>query len=195
MGLLTSKELKTRHVRILMLGLEEAGKSTLLYKLKFSNTEFLTASTIGFNVEMLQHDKSVALTVWDVGGQYKMRQLWPFYFQDTDGLMFVVDSADKERMEDSRKEFERTLKHECLKGIPVVVMANKQDLKGALSAEEITKRFHLKRCCSDRDWYVQPCCAKTGEGLSAAFNVLISHVKRKMPSKDEGPHIYIQEDR
>ncbi|XP_069753969.1 ADP-ribosylation factor-like protein 14 [Narcine bancroftii] len=179
MGLVTSKELKTKQVRVLMLGLEDAGKSTLLYKLKFSNSEFLTASTIGFNVEMLQHDKRVSLTVWDVGGQYKMRQLWPFYFQDTDGLVFVVDSADKKRIEDSRKEFERALKHECLKGIPVVVMANKQDLNGALSAEEITKCFHLRRCCSDRDWYVQPCCAKTGEGLRAAFNVLISHVLQK----------------
>uniref|UniRef100_UPI00398EA3E1 ADP-ribosylation factor-like protein 14 isoform X2 n=1 Tax=Pristiophorus japonicus TaxID=55135 RepID=UPI00398EA3E1 len=146
----------------------------------------------GFNVEMLERDRRVALTVWDVGGQYTMRQHWPYYFPDTDGLVFVVDSADKRRMEDSRKEFERTLKHECLKGIPVVVMANKQDLSTALSAEEITKRFQLKRCCSDRDWYVQPCCAKTGEGLSEAIKVIISHVKKKMNSKDEGSRTDIQ---
>ncbi|XP_067851474.1 ADP-ribosylation factor-like protein 14 [Heptranchias perlo] len=195
MGLLTSKESKAKQARILMLGLDAAGKSTLLYRLKFSNTEFFTVSTIGFNVEMLEWDKNVALTVWDVGGQHKMRQLWHYYFQDTDGLVYVVDSADKERMEDSKKELERTLKHECLKGIPVVVMANKQDLTDALTAEEITKRFHLKRCCSDRYWYVQPCCAKTGEGLMAAIKIVISHVKKKMNSKDEGSHSDIQEDR
>ncbi|XP_059845233.1 ADP-ribosylation factor-like protein 14 [Hypanus sabinus] len=195
MGLSTSRELKTKHVRILMLGLDGAGKSTLLYKLKFSNTEFVTASTVGFNVEMLQRGKSIALTVWDVGGQSKMRQLWPFYFQDTDALMFVVDCADTQRMEASRIEFERVLKHKCLKGIPVVIIANKQDLKGAFSAEQITRSFHLKRSCSDRDWYVQPCCAKTGEGSSMAFDILISLVKKKMPSKDEGSHTKIQEDR
>ncbi|XP_078419905.1 ADP-ribosylation factor-like protein 14 [Cetorhinus maximus] len=195
MGLLNCKGSKTKQARILMLGLDSAGKSTLLYKLKFSNSEFLTASTVGFNVEMLECNKSVALTVWDVGGQYKMRQLWPYYFQDTDGLVFVVDSADKERMEDSRKEFERMLKHECLKGIPVVLIANKQDLTDAMSAEEITKRFHMKRCCPDRDWYVQPCCAKTGEGLTAATKIIISYVKKKINSKDEASQSDIQEDR
>ncbi|XP_067897551.1 ADP-ribosylation factor-like protein 14 [Heterodontus francisci] len=195
MGLLISKQFKTKQARILMLGLDAAGKSTLLYKLKFSDTEFLTVSTIGFNVEMLERSENIVLTVWDVGGQYKMREFWPYYFQDTDGLVFVVDSADKRRMEDSKKEFERMLKHECLKGIPVVVMANKQDINDALSAEEITKRFHMKRCCSDRDWYVQPCCAKTGEGLSAAIKIIISYVKRKMNSKDEGSRSDIQEDR
>lgn len=195
MGLMASTELKTKHFRILLLGLDEAGKSTLLYRVKFSNTDVLTAPTIGFNVEMLQRDKGVALTVWDVGGQHKMRQLWPFYFQDTDGLLFVVDSADKGRMEASKREFERALRHECLKGIPVVVMANKQDLPGALSADEITKRFHLKRWCANRNWYVQPCCARTGEGLNAALNVLISHVKKKTPSKYEGSHASIREDR
>ncbi|XP_032887070.1 ADP-ribosylation factor-like protein 14 [Amblyraja radiata] len=195
MGLMASTELKTKHFRILLLGLDEAGKSTLLYRVKFSDTDVLTAPTIGFNVEMLQRDKGVALIVWDVGGQHKMRQLWPFYFQDTDGLLFVVDSADKGRMEASKREFERALKHECLKGIPVVVMANKQDLQGALSADEITKRFHLKRWCSNRDWHVQPCCARTGQGLSAALNVLFSLVKNKIPSKYEGSHASIREDR
>ncbi|XP_078058689.1 ADP-ribosylation factor-like protein 14 [Mustelus asterias] len=195
MGLLTSKETKTKQARILMLGLDAAGKSTLLYQLKFGHAEFLTASTVGFNVEMLERNKSFALTVWDVGGQYKMRQFWPYYFQDTDGLVFVVDSADKDRMEDSKREFERMLKNECLKGIPVVVMANKQDLTDAMSAEEITKRLHMKKCCSDRDWYVQPCCAKTGEGLNAATKMIISYVKKKMNSKDEVPHSDVQEDR
>ncbi|GCB60530.1 ADP-ribosylation factor-like protein 14 [Scyliorhinus torazame] len=195
MGLLTSKESKMKQARILMLGLDAAGKSTLLYKLKFGNTEFLTASTVGFNVEMLESSKRVALTVWDVGGQHQMRQFWPYYFQDTDGLVFVVDSADQGRMEDSRREFERMLKSECLKGIPVVVMANKQDLIDAMSAEEITKRLHMKRWCSDRDWYVQPCCARTGEGLPAATKIITSYVKKKMNCKDEASRSDLQENR
>ncbi|XP_043558029.1 ADP-ribosylation factor-like protein 14 [Chiloscyllium plagiosum] len=195
MGLLTSKEAKRKHARILMLGLDAAGKSTLLYRLKFGDTEFFTSTTIGFNVEMLEHSKSVTLTLWDIGGQHKMRQFWPYYFQDTDGLVFVVDSADKERMEDSKREFERMLKNDWLKGIPVVVIANKQDLAEALSTEEITKRFHMNRWCSDRDWYVQPCCAKTGEGLTAATKMIISYVKKKMNSKSEETGSDIQEDR
>ncbi|XP_007886762.1 ADP-ribosylation factor-like protein 14 [Callorhinchus milii] len=195
MGLLTSKESKRKQARVIMLGLNAAGKSTLLYKLKFGETEHFTVPTIGFNVEMLEADKQISLTVWDVGGQRKLRQFWPHYFQNTDGIVYVVDSADKAHLEESKKEFESLLKHEHLKGVPVVVLANKQDLPNAMTADEVTRRLRLKRCCSDRDWYVQPCCAKTGQGLSAAMKTIILHVKRKVNYKDEGAHPEFEEDR
>uniref|UniRef100_A0A8C8RWA5 ADP-ribosylation factor-like protein 14 n=1 Tax=Pelusios castaneus TaxID=367368 RepID=A0A8C8RWA5_9SAUR len=184
MGLLNSKHSSVKQTQILMLGLDSAGKSTLLYKLKF-NDFFRTNPTIGFNVEMIETGQNVALTVWDVGGQQKMRKFWCNYFENADGLLYVVDSTDKQRLEDSKKEFELILKNEFIKNVPVVLLANKQDLPGALNAEEITRKFNMKKHCSDRNWYVQPCCAMTGEGLAEAFQKVTAFAKNCKKSKEE----------
>ncbi|XP_029426370.1 ADP-ribosylation factor-like protein 14 [Nannospalax galili] len=181
MGLLGSKNPKAN---ILLLGLDSAGKSTLLYRLKLAET-LSTIPTIGFNVEMIQlENSSLALTVWDVGGQEKMRTVWGCYCENADGLVYVVDCADRQqRLEDSRKEFKRILKNEHIQNVPVVVLANKQDLPGALSAEDITRMFKLKDICSDRNWYVQPCCATTGDGLAEGFRKLTAFVKSHMKTR------------
>uniref|UniRef100_A0A8C3N5S7 ADP-ribosylation factor-like protein 14 n=1 Tax=Geospiza parvula TaxID=87175 RepID=A0A8C3N5S7_GEOPR len=138
-----------------MLGLDSAGKSTLLYKLRYKDA-FITVPTIGFNVDMIEAGKDFTLTFWDVGGQKKMRELWSNFLEDAGGLLYVVDSSDKRRLEESRREFELILKNESIKNVPVVVLANKQDLPGALNAEEITRKLKIKKYCSDRNWYVQP---------------------------------------
>ncbi|NXS99412.1 ARL14 protein, partial [Jacana jacana] len=183
MGLQSSKHSKVKQANILMLGLDSAGKSTLLYKFKYSDA-FLTTPTIGFNVDMIETEKDFTLTVWDVGGQQKMRQVWCNFLENTDGLMYVVDSSDKRRLEESKKEFELILKNESIRRVPVVMLANKQDLPGALNAEEVTRRFHMKKYCSDRNWYVQPCCAITGEGLAEALQRLTTFAKQYSRSKE-----------
>ncbi|NXC66087.1 ARL14 protein, partial [Anhinga anhinga] len=183
MGLQNTKHSKAKQANMLMLGLDSAGKSTLLYKLKYNNV-FLTIPTIGFNVDMIETGKDFTLTFWDVGGQQKMRQFWCNFLENADGLLYVVDSSDKWRLEESRREFELILKNDFLRNIPVVVLANKQDLPGALNAEEITRRFHMKKYCSNRNWYVQPCCALTGEGVSEALQRLTSFVKHYSRSKE-----------
>ncbi|RXM33148.1 ADP-ribosylation factor-like protein 14 [Acipenser ruthenus] len=184
MGLLSSKEKKIKHARILMMGLDAAGKSTFLYMLKFKES-VATVPTIGFNVEMIETDEKFTLTLWDVGGQQEMRTYWKHYYENTEGLVFVVDSADTARLEESKKELNHILKNDHLKKVPVVLLANKQDLPGALSATEITKKFHLKKLFCDRDWYVQPCCAKTGVGLEEGLRRLALFVKSCMQSKKE----------
>ncbi|XP_008939760.1 PREDICTED: ADP-ribosylation factor-like protein 14 [Merops nubicus] len=183
MGLQNTKYSKTKQANILMLGLDSAGKSTLLYRFRYDGI-FLTSPTIGFNVDMIETKKDFTLTFWDVGGQQKMRQLWCNFLENTDGLLYVVDSSDKRRLEESKKEFEIILKNEFLKCVPVVVLANKQDLPGALNAEEITRKFNMKKYCSDRNWYVQPCCAVTGEGLSEALQMLVAFVRQSKRSKE-----------
>ncbi|NXP02668.1 ARL14 protein, partial [Thinocorus orbignyianus] len=183
MGIQSTKHSKVKQANILMLGLDSAGKSTLLYKFKYSDT-FLTIPTIGFNVDMIETEKDFTLTVWDVGGQQKMRQVWCNFLENADGLMYVVDSSDKRRLEESKKEFELLLKNECIKRVPIVMLANKQDLPGALNAEEITRIFKMKKYCSDRNWYVQPCCAITGEGLSEALQRLTTFAKQYRRSKE-----------
>lgn len=107
MGMHGSKSKK--QVQVLMLGLDGSGKTTLLYKLKY-NESVATVPTVGFNVEMLQTDRSSpGLTVWDVGGQRKMRPHWKHHFLDTAGLVFVVDSWDGKRLDEARKELHRVI--------------------------------------------------------------------------------------
>ena len=94
-----------KQMRILMVGLDAAGKTTILYKLKLGEI-VTTIPTIGFNVETVEY-KNISFTVWDVGGQDKIRPLWRHYFQNTQGLIFVVDSNDRERINEARDELSR----------------------------------------------------------------------------------------
>lgn len=181
MGLSGSIHAKVKQARILLLGLDAAGKSTVLYKFKFKEP-FSTIPTVGFNVEMIQTEKHLQLTIWDVGGQEKLRSSWCYYFENTDGLVYVVDSTNKQALDESKKQFQLILQNEWIKNVPVVILANKQDLPGALNADEITRKFNMKKYCCDRDWYVQPCCAITGQGLAEGFKKVTEFVKR---SKDE----------
>lgn len=182
MGLQNAKP-STKGANIVMLGLDSAGKSTLLYKFR-SNDVFITMPTIGFNVDMIEAGKDFTLTFWDVGGQKKMRELWSSFLEDAGALLYVVDSSDKRRLEESRREFELILKNESIKDVPVVVLANKQDLPGALNAEEITRKLKMKKYCSDRNWYVQPCCAITGEGLAEALQRVATFARQYKKSKE-----------
>lgn len=105
MGVRGSKPQK--QAQVLLLGLDGSGKTTMLYRLKY-NESVMTVPTVGFNVETLDTDRSsLGLTVWDVGGQKKMRPHWRHYYADTAGLLFVVDSCDQKRMDEARKELHR----------------------------------------------------------------------------------------
>ena len=145
--------------RILMVGLDSAGKTTILYQLKMGVT-VKTVPTIGFNVETLDY-KGLNFTVWDVGGQDKIRDLWKHYYQNTDGLIFVVDSNDRDRIEDAAKELKKMLAEEELKDCDVLVMANKQDLNGALTPNEVTEKLGMSQLKGIM-WLVQGTSAITG---------------------------------
>lgn len=176
MGLRASK---LPEVQVLLLGLDNAGKSTLLYKLKH-NTRVSTVPTIGFNVEMIEtkkNRKSIALTVWDVGGQGRMRQHWHDFYNNTAAVVFVVDSSDRARLNEAQRELENTLRSEHLRGRPLILLANKQDVGNALTVTELKDRFNLRKTCSDRDWFVQPCSATTGFGVEEAFRHVVQMVK------------------
>ncbi|RVE64925.1 hypothetical protein OJAV_G00130610 [Oryzias javanicus] len=192
MGIRGSKAKK--QAQVLMLGLDGSGKTTLLYKLKY-NQSVVTVPTVGFNVESLETDRSSPdLTVWDVGGQKKMRPHWKHYYPDTAGLMFVVDSWDEKRQDEACKELHRVLRHESLKGVPLVILANKQDLPGCCSPEALSLKLDLRRACAGRAWFLQPCSAITGMGLEEGFRRMVylmktplrqtqEHIKLKMKAK------------
>ncbi|KAF4707454.1 Thioredoxin domain-containing protein 9 [Perkinsus olseni] len=151
-----------KEMRILMVGLDAAGKTTILYKLKLGEV-VTTIPTIGFNVETVEY-KNISFTVWDVGGQDKIRPLWRHYYQNTQGLIFVVDSNDRDRMDDAKEELHRMLNEEELRDACVLVFANKQDLPNAMTAAEVTEKLGL-HSLRHRNWYIQSACATTGDGL------------------------------
>ena len=165
-----------KDVRILMVGLDAAGKTTILYQLKMGET-VKTIPTIGFNVETLDY-KGLNFTVWDVGGQDKIRVLWKHYYQNTDGLIFVVDSNDQDRIEDAAEELKKMLAEEELKDCAVLVMANKQDLNGALAPGEVTKRLGMGDL-KGRTWLVQGTSATTGQGLKEGLDWMASVLLKK----------------
>merc|ERR1739845_102108 len=151
-----------QEMRILMVGLDAAGKTTILYKLKLGEV-VTTIPTIGFNVETVEY-KNINFTVWDVGGQDKIRKLWRHYYQNTQGLIFVVDSSDRDRIEDAREEIVKILNEDEMRDAVLLVFANKQDLPNAMPAAELTDKLGL-HSLRHMSWYIQSSCATTGEGL------------------------------
>ncbi|CAL1570574.1 unnamed protein product [Knipowitschia caucasica] len=190
MGTRSSKPQKQAHV--LMLGLDGSGKTSLLYKLKF-NENVWTVQTVGFNVESLDADRSsLVLTVWDIGGQRAMRPHWKHFYPDAAGVLFVVDSWDQKRLEEARKELHRALHSEILRGIPLVILANKQDLSGALSAGVLCQKLDLRRVCQGRAWFIQPCSAATGMGLQDGFRKMVYLMKTPLRQTKEDIQIKMQ---
>merc|ERR1719483_554186 len=134
-----------KDMRILMVGLEAAGKTTILYKLKLGEV-VTTIPTIGFNVETVEY-KNIKFTVWDVGGQDKIRPLWRHYYQNTDGVIFVVDSADADRMKTNSQEtgaadeLNKLLQEDELRDAVLLVFGNKQDLPGACPVDQVSRNL------------------------------------------------------
>ncbi|XP_064478804.1 ADP-ribosylation factor-like protein 4C [Ornithodoros turicata] len=172
-------------LHVVMLGLDSAGKTTALYRLKFD--QYLnTVPTIGFNCEKIKGTtgkaKGTSFLIWDVGGQDKLRPLWRSYTRCTDGIVFVLDSVDVERMEEARMELLRIAKENA--GVPVLVLANKQDLPGAKEPREIERVLGLHELGSGHLWHVQPACAIIGEGLDEGLEALYEMIlKRKRLAK------------
>ena len=136
-----------------------------------------TVPTIGFNVEAVQY-KNVNFTMWDVGGQDKIRPMWRHYFERTDALIYVVDSDDRARMGVAAEELHKMLAEPELRESVLLVLANKQDLPRAMSAAEVADKMR-QNGIRGRAWYVQACRATTGQGLYEGLDWLAAAVKAR----------------
>ncbi|KAI8868785.1 putative ADP-ribosylation factor 6 [Ramicandelaber brevisporus] len=169
--------LSSKHeARVLMLGLDAAGKTSILYRLKLG-TNINTIPTVGFTVETIRYQK-VDFLVWDVGGQDKIRPLWRHYFTGTQGLIFVVDSNDRERIIEAAEELRRILSDEVMKNVMLLVFANKQDIPTAMTPAEVTEKLGL-HAMHEINWYVHPACALSGEGLYEGLSWMTNNIKSK----------------
>merc|ERR1711879_387905 len=122
-----------------------------------------TIPTIGFNVETVEY-KNISFTVWDIGGQDKIRKLWRYYYQGTDAAIFIIDSSDHDRIEDAREELFRMLDDDEMRDAALLVFANKQDLPGAMDASQVAEKLGLHKL-RNRQWFIQSASATKGDGL------------------------------
>ena len=162
-------------VRILMIGLEGAGKTTILYQLK-NGEKVKTIPTIGFNVETIDY-QGLNFTVWDVGGQDKIRVLQKHYYRNTDGLIFVVDSSDRENLDQAAEELEKMVAEEELIFCPILVFANKQDLNSALPPGHVTEVLKMGKY-RGREWLVQGSSATNGTGLKEGIDWISKNYRK-----------------
>merc|ERR1712002_543776 len=180
MGLLSLlKSLRAKEpkdCRILLLGLDNAGKTTILKQLSSEDITQVTP-TQGFNIKSV-NTSGFKLNVWDIGGQRRLRPYWANYFENTDVLIFVVDSADSKRLQESAEEFEELLAEDRLIRVPCLVYANKQDLETSEAAADVAQvlKLHTVR---DRAFQIQPCSAKSGEGVREGLEWALKQVKPK----------------
>lgn len=165
-----------------MVGLDAAGKTTILYRLTHVQSDKYathTLPTIGFNVETMNY-KNLHFTIWDLGGQDKVRMLWKYYYQGSKGVIFVVDSNDHERIEEAAEELHRLLLAEDLRDAAVLVLANKQDLPNAMKVADITEKLRMKDDrMSGHKWLIQPTCATSGDGLFDGLDWLSQNINPK----------------
>jgi small GTP-binding protein len=123
----------------LLLGLDNAGKTSVLFYVRDGQSSD-TVPTIGLNIEEISY-KGYSLTFWDVGGQ--ATKLWKHYFDHIDGVIFVIDSKDEEKLLFAREELSRISKDESLSGSPFLLLFNKQDIEGAKTKEELQARVEI----------------------------------------------------
>eukprot|EP01084_Bolivina_argentea_P035576 65976_1 len=180
MGILLSKVFRglfgTKEVRILILGLDNAGKTSILYKLSNeADDDIQTIPTIGFNVETLQY-KNIKFQVWDLGGQSSIRPYWRCYYPNTDAIVFVVDSTDTDRLGVARQELQAMLEEEELKGAVLLIFANKQDQRGACNATQVSEALGLPELRA-RQWSIQESSALKGKGIFEGMDWLAACLK------------------
>lgn len=181
MGLAFSKifeRLMGKKAKIIMIGLDAAGKTTILNKLKLGEI-ITTIPTIGFNVKTVEY-KNISFTEWDVGGPAEFRNFMTQYYPNTTGLVFVVDSNDRDHIALARDEFYQVINNTALSNLPLLVFANKQDLPDVMSPAEIVKELGLFALRS-RTWSIQACASFfSNDGLYEGFDWLAQEVAKRV---------------
>ena len=174
MGFILSKIIefftKSRNnFKIIILGMQNAGKTTILYRLSLGQL-VKTTPTIGSNVEELTYN-NVKFQAWDLGGQESTRSVWDVYYLNTDAIIYVIDSQDDEYLEESKAQFHKLLVHPTLKNATILIFANKQDLPGAKDVNRLIQDYEFDKI-KNHIWQIQSCSALKGEGLISGIKWL-----------------------
>lgn len=170
-----------QEIRIGMLGLDNAGKTTLLYKLAENLSKEEIIPTIGFNVETIRF-RQYLLNIWDVGGgKPKSRILWQHYNEKlTKAIIYVIDATDIQRLPYAASELKWLWWRTELSQAIFLIYANKQDnTEKALSGQKLVELLNLRNASKYHAWDVQECCALTGEGIKEGLFKLMQMYERQ----------------
>jgi small GTP-binding protein len=164
---------------IVMVGLDNAGKTSLMYKAKIKEV-IKVHPTMAFNVECVHATKKLKFKIWDIGGREPNRPLWKAYVRKTEGVVFVVDSTDSSRFEEARHELFNLLNSDSaqLSQVPILVLANKQDCVGAVSPDMLASELNLSALNERHLWHVEPASACVGEGFTDGLKTLGKMIAR-----------------
>uniref|UniRef100_A0A0B6ZUF3 Uncharacterized protein n=1 Tax=Arion vulgaris TaxID=1028688 RepID=A0A0B6ZUF3_9EUPU len=184
---------RTKNIKIIILGLDASGKTTMLYHMKLG--EFVsTIPTIGHNIETVHLD-GIDITCWDLSSRGVMSKLWQVYYPNTQGFVFMIDSSRRDELDDSLNEFlTYVLRHEHTINKVIMIVANKQDLKGALSAQEIEDRL-LERSLASRQhtMFVTPCSALDKKQVNETFSFFAHQICLNEKGKAKSGLITVKE--
>lgn len=171
---------RERSIRLLVLGLDNSGKSSIVCGLMGNSDMNDIAPTLGFQIYTLAY-MSYSLQLWDVGGQSSIRSYWKNYYEQTDGIVWVIDTADRRRIDDTRMELHKLMKEEKLAGASLLIFANKNDLPGSVSTQRIYEALDVKVIESQkRHVDIQSCSAVTGDGLKEGIQWLVKDIANRI---------------
>ncbi|OQE23609.1 hypothetical protein PENSTE_c008G03240 [Penicillium steckii] len=197
LSILRKARLKDKEMRILMLGLDNAGKTTIVKRIM--NEDVTSVSpTLGFIIKTIDFE-GYKLNIWDVGGQRTLRSYWKNYFEKTDTLVWVVDATDRLRVEDCREELAGLLLEEVcrfpmtiyivilraksilkrLMGASLLVFLNKTDVEHCMTEEEVRERLGLDLIKTHK-WTILPCSAMTGHNLQEGLKWVVQDAKDRL---------------
>ncbi|RKF57656.1 ADP-ribosylation factor-like protein 2 [Golovinomyces cichoracearum] len=177
LSILRKARLRDKEMRILMLGLDNAGKTTIVRRIMGEEIESISP-TLGFIIKTIDFE-GFKLNIWDVGGQKTLRSYWRNYFEKTDALIWVVDATDRARIDDCRDELHGLLKEERLSGASLLVFANKTDVDGCMSEEDISLGLQVD-AIRTHQWHVISCSAVTGSNLNEGLAWVVQDAKAKL---------------
>jgi ADP-ribosylation factor-like protein 6 len=170
-----------REVSVLVLGLDNSGKSSLLNFLRPRETQsYDIAPTVGFNVEHFSC-KGLSFSAFDMSGQSRYRTLWGNYYRTTNGIIFVVDSSDKTRILVAREELQQLLSHPDIasRDIPILFFANKMDVRDALSDVGVSSALGLDGIIN-KSWHICSSNALKGDGIAEGTEWLSSAIRTSL---------------
>ncbi|ESZ93003.1 ADP-ribosylation factor family protein [Sclerotinia borealis F-4128] len=184
LSVLRKARLKDKEMRILMLGLDNAGKTTIVKRIMGEDVNTVSP-TLGFIIKTIDY-AGYKLNIWDVGGQKTLRSYWRNYFEKTDALIWVVDATDRLRIDDCKEELHALLQEERLSGASLLIFANKTDVNGCMTKTEIkdvseaVKPTLVLDTIRTHKWHIINCSAITGENLDEGLAWVVEDSKKRL---------------
>ncbi|XP_058118951.1 ADP-ribosylation factor-like protein 6 isoform X2 [Anopheles coustani] len=181
-------KMKKEQINILVVGLNNSGKSTIVNHFKNPNERTsIIVPTVGFSVERFEIGlEGVFFTAFDMSGATRYRSLWEHHFKACKGIVFVIDSSDRMRLVVVKDELEILLQHPDIanRRVPILFFANKMDCTEALSSVKIAAGLGLEKI-KDKPWHISSSNALTGEGLQDGVQWMVHQIRECVANSKE----------